>query len=207
MKPILYILVLLLVSKSWGQSFPSPDKIGIFEKADEKSRLKNEFLKEVQISKDNYYVKTVANDYILLFEQLHAARGKASYPKSKQHVRCSIGAEFNSMGFLEESEFRNTYFFKRNNGYWAMLTTWNVAPAGAWVSFPKYLVNDTVNAMGVVTVLGVPVTDKLRRAVWKSIWHKDGILFELYIQTTLHPPLVSEFDYSDVAKTIKLIAC
>ena len=60
MKPILYILALLLVSKSWGQSFPSPDKIGIFEKADEKSRLKNEFLKEVQISKPESVTSTEA---------------------------------------------------------------------------------------------------------------------------------------------------
>jgi hypothetical protein len=90
------------------------------------------------------------------------------------------------------------------NGSWAMVTSWNVERSGAQVSFPKYLVNDTVNDKNVITVLAVPVADKLRRAVWKSVWHKAGILFELYIETTLNAPLTVEFDYSSVVKTLKV---
>jgi hypothetical protein len=210
MQLIFQILLLLFASKSWGQlypSFPATDKIGIFERTDEKSNLKNEFLKGIQLSKGNYYVKTVGSDYILIFDQMYAAKRDRTNKKQAEYLQCSIGAEFRPLGFLDESQFRKTYFFKRENGNWAMLTTWNVERAGAWVSFPKYLVNDTVNDMNLVTVLAVPVSDKLHRAVWKSIWHQNGIMFELYIQTNLHPPLVSEFEYPSVVKTIKTTAC
>jgi hypothetical protein len=207
MKLIFYILSFSLMSNCWGQAqFPIND-IGIFDVTDENSTLRKEFLKEIQIVKDNYFVRTVNNEYILIFDKLYAARGTEKQLKSEDHHRCSIGDDFRPIGLLPESKFRKTYFFKRENGYWAMLTSWNVELSGAQVSFPKYLVNDTVGDKHVITVLAVPVADKLRRAVWKSVWHTAGILFELYIETTLNPPLMSEFDYSSVVKTLKLSSC
>jgi hypothetical protein len=195
------------MSNCWGQTqFPIND-IGIFDVTDENSTLRKEFLKEIQIAKDNYFVRTVNSDYILIFDKLYATRGAGKQLESKDNQGCSIGAEFKPLGLLSESKYRKTYFFKRENGYWAMLTSWNVQRSGAQVSFPKYLVNDTVGDKNMITVLAVPVADKLRRAVWKSVWHKAGILFELYIETTLSPPLIVEFDYSSVVKTLKLSSC
>jgi len=88
-----------------------------------------------------------------------------------------------------------------------MLTTWNVERSNAKVLFPKYLVNDSVDGNNVVNILTVPLADKLHRAIWKSVWHKKGILFDLYIETTLNPPLILEFDYARVAEVLKSTKC
>lgn len=213
MKLILYILPFLLISNSWGQSiFSSEDiRMGIFDVVDEDKTLRSEFIENVQISKDNYFIRSVDKDYILVFGQLNAARGVINQLlnqlKSEDQHKCSIGVKFKPSGLLVESEFRHTYFFKRENGYRAMLTTWNVERSGANLSFPKYLVNDSVDGKNVVNVLAVPIGDKLHRAVWKSIWHKGGIFFELYIETTLNPPLILEFDYARVVEVLKSSKC
>ena len=60
------------MSNSLGQSIFPPDdnEIGIFDVVDKDNTLRNEYIKNVQIIKDNYFIRSVDKDYILIFGEL-----------------------------------------------------------------------------------------------------------------------------------------
>jgi hypothetical protein len=118
-----------------------------------------------------------------------------------------LGEGFTLIGSLPESRYRTTYFFRRKEQQWAMVTVFDVKRAGAKVSFPKYLMTDLVGGKSIVTVLAVPRSDKGRRVVWTSNWHTQGIFFELYVQTQVDAALMLEFDYPSFAEVVRSVNC